>query len=73
MFKGGDQSTEHNIVEAPCGVVGFYSENGEPRSSAVAVGAGSSVYIYKNMRPHFKYCLPYLDAHPKEREVSQFQ
>ncbi|XP_011313154.1 Bardet-Biedl syndrome 1 protein [Fopius arisanus] len=69
VYKNGDPVTEHNIMESPCGVVGFYSENAEPRSAAVAVGAGSSIYIYKNMRPHFKYCLPYLDAHPKEREI----
>lgn len=69
VFKGGDQITEHNIVEAPCGVVGIYTENAEPRSAVVAIGAGASVFIYKNMKPHFKYCLPHLDPHPKEREV----
>ncbi|XP_015609578.1 Bardet-Biedl syndrome 1 protein homolog [Cephus cinctus] len=69
VFKGGDQITEHSMIDPPCGVVGFYSENGEPQSALLAVGAGSSVYIYKNMRPHFKYCLPYMDAHPKEREI----
>ncbi|XP_011691082.1 PREDICTED: Bardet-Biedl syndrome 1 protein isoform X1 [Wasmannia auropunctata] len=69
VYKGGDQITEHNMVDPPCGVVGFYTENGEPRSSVVAVGAGASVYIFKNMRPFFKYCLPHIDAHPKEREI----
>ena len=72
MYKGGDQITEHNMIEPPCGIVGFYTENGEPRSSVVAVGAGASVYIFKNMRPFFKYCLPHIDAHPKEREVLIF-
>lgn len=71
VFKGGDQITEHSMLEPPCGVVGFYCENNEPGTAAVAVAAGSSLYIYKNMRPHFKYCLPYLDAHPKEREVKK--
>ncbi|XP_051171319.1 Bardet-Biedl syndrome 1 protein homolog isoform X2 [Leptopilina boulardi] len=69
VFKEETQVTEHNMIDAPCGVVGFYSENGNPRSAAVAVGAGASVFIFKNMRPHFKFCLPYLDAHPKEREI----
>lgn len=69
VFKVGDKISEHVMVEPPCGLVGFYTENGEPRSAALAVAAGSSVFIYKNMRPHFKYCLPHLDAHPKEREV----
>ena len=61
------------MVEPPCGLVGFYTENGEPRSAALAVGAGSNVFIYKNMRPHFKFCLPHLDAHPKEREVKRLK
>ncbi|EFN86690.1 Bardet-Biedl syndrome 1 protein homolog [Harpegnathos saltator] len=69
VYKGGDQVTEHNMVDPPCGIVGFYTENGEPRSSVVAVGAGASVYVFKNMRPFFKYCLPHIDAHPKEREI----
>ncbi|XP_076676862.1 BBSome complex member BBS1-like isoform X2 [Andrena cerasifolii] len=69
VYKGGDQITEHSMVYPPCGVVGFYTENGEARSSVVAVGAGSSVYIFKNMRPYFKYRLPHVDVHPKEREI----
>ncbi|XP_029177089.1 protein dispatched-like [Nylanderia fulva] len=69
VYKGGDQVTEHNMMDPPCGVVGFYTENGEHRSSVIAVGAGASVYIFKNMRPFFKYCLPHIDAHPKEREI----
>jgi len=60
------------MVDPPCGVVGFYTENGEHRSSVTAVGAGDSVYIFKNMRPFFKYCLPHIEAHPKEREVYIF-
>ncbi|XP_053981341.1 Bardet-Biedl syndrome 1 protein homolog isoform X1 [Hylaeus anthracinus] len=69
VYKGGDQITEHSMMDLPCGVVGFYTENGEPRSSVLAVGASSSVYIFKNMRPYFKYCLPTIDVHPKEREI----
>lgn len=57
------------MVDAPCGVAGFYTENGESKSAVLAAGAGSSVYIFKNLRPFFKYCLPHLEAHPKEREV----
>lgn len=60
------------MMDPPCGVVGLYTENGESRSCVVAVGAGANVYVYKNMRPFFKYCLPYIDAHPKEREVCVF-
>ena len=69
VFKEWNQVTEHNMIDVPCGVAGFHSENGDPRSAAFVVGAGSSIYVFKNMRPHFKYCLPYLDPHFKEKEV----
>ncbi|KAK0161845.1 hypothetical protein PV327_008253 [Microctonus hyperodae] len=69
VFSGGDQVSEHNLTGPACGVVGFYTENGNSRSAVVAVALGANVFIYKNMKPHFKYCLPYLDAHPKEREI----
>ncbi|XP_034948798.1 protein dispatched [Chelonus insularis] len=69
VFKGGEQINEIPVLEPPCGVVGFYTENNELRSAVVAVGSAASVFIYKNMKPHFKYNLPCLDAHPKEREI----
>ncbi|XP_020708070.2 Bardet-Biedl syndrome 1 protein homolog isoform X2 [Athalia rosae] len=69
VYKGGDPITEHHLGDCPSGVVGFYSENRELESAALAVAAGSSVYIYKNMRPYFKYCLPPIEPHPREREI----
>ncbi|XP_066585780.1 Bardet-Biedl syndrome 1 protein homolog isoform X2 [Prorops nasuta] len=69
VYNGSDQITEHVMLEPPCGIVSFYTENGEPRSAVLAVGAGSSIFIFKNMRPFFKYCLPHVEAHPKEREI----
>lgn len=69
VYKGGDPVTEHKLGDCPSGIVGFYAENGEHGSAALAVAAGSSVYIYKNMRPYFKYCLPHIEAHSQEREV----
>ncbi|XP_008208801.1 Bardet-Biedl syndrome 1 protein homolog isoform X1 [Nasonia vitripennis] len=69
VFKGADQATEHAMTDVPCSVVGFYTENGEKKSAALAIGAGSSVFIYKNMRPHFKFCLPQLSAHPREQDI----
>ncbi|XP_046747357.1 Bardet-Biedl syndrome 1 protein homolog isoform X2 [Diprion similis] len=69
VYKGGDLVSQHNLGDCPSGLVGFYSENGEHGSAALAVAAGSSVYVYKNMRPYFKYCLPPMDAHAGEREI----
>jgi Bardet-Biedl syndrome 1 protein len=41
----------------------------EPRIPAVAVASGSHIYIYKNMRPYFKFTLPTLEIHTTEKEL----
>ena len=41
----------------------------EPRIPAVAVASGSHIYIYKNMRPYFKFTLPTLEIHSTEKEL----
>lgn len=53
----------------PSAIVGFYTENDEPRSAVLAAAGSSSVYIFKNMRPYFKYCLPSLIANQEEQDV----
>jgi Bardet-Biedl syndrome 1 protein len=35
----------------------------------VAVASGSHIYIYKNMRPYFKFTLPTLEIHTSEKEL----
>lgn len=44
-------------------------DQNEPRIPAVAVASGSHIYIYKNMRPYFKFTLPTLDIHPTEKDL----
>ena len=44
-------------------------DNTEPRIPAVAVASGPHIYIYKNMRPYFKFTLPTLEIHPAEKEL----
>ena len=71
IFKEADQMTEYAMKDVPCAVLSFYTENGENKSAALAVAAGTSMFIFKNMKPHFKYSLPQLNAHPKEQDVRQ--
>lgn len=70
VFKGADEVTHQSVSEVPSSVVGFYTENSEKKSAALAIGAGSSVFIFKNMRPHFKFCLPQINSHHREQDVS---
>ena len=38
-------------------------------SPAIAVASGPYIYVYKNLRPYFKFTLPPLDIHPVEQDL----
>lgn len=40
-----------------------------PRTPAIAVAAGSHVYVYRNLRPYFKFTLPSVDIASGELDV----
>ena len=40
-----------------------------PPIPAIAVASASHIYIYKNLRPYFKFTLPTLDILPAEKEI----
>ena len=61
--------SENTIIDLPTGVVAFHMDQNQPLIPAVAVASGSHIYIYKNMRPYFKFTLPTLDIHPAEKEL----
>ena len=41
----------------------------EPKVPAIAVASGTQIYIYKNLKPYFKFQLPSLEVHPVEKEL----
>ena len=69
VYKGTQMISENTIIDLPTGVVAFHMDQTEPLIPAVAVASGSHIYIYKNMRPYFKFTLPTLDIHPSEKEL----
>lgn len=38
-------------------------------NAAIAVASGSYIYIYKNLRPYFKFTLPALSINAAEKDV----
>ena len=44
-------------------------DQSEPRIPAIAVASGTQIFIYKNMKPYFKFQLPSLQVHPVEKEL----
>jgi Bardet-Biedl syndrome 1 protein len=37
--------------------------------AAIAVASGPFIYVYKNLRPYFKFTLPTLDVNPTEQDL----
>lgn len=46
----------------------FISETTAPRLPSLAVAAGSCIYIYRNLRPYYKFVLPPEDVNTEEQE-----
>lgn len=60
---------ETPLLDLPTGVCTFYMDTTDPRTPAVAVASGSFVYIYKNLRPYFKFTLPSLELNSTEADL----
>lgn len=71
VFRGTSLLSESFLLDLPSGLVSFFMDLNEPRVPALAVASGPCLYVYKNLRPYFKFTLPGLDPNPLEQEVWQ--
>ncbi|XP_013391721.1 Bardet-Biedl syndrome 1 protein homolog [Lingula anatina] len=69
VYKGTNLVSENTLIDLPTGVATFYMDQNEPRTPAVAVASGPYMYVYKNLRPYFKFTLPSLEINPLEQDV----
>ncbi|KAF6023937.1 BBS1 [Bugula neritina] len=69
VFKGGNLMTENTLIDLPTGVVSFYMDQNMPRTPAIAVASGPHIFVYKNMRPYFKFTLPVLEVNAVEEDL----
>ncbi|XP_068161369.1 Bardet-Biedl syndrome 1 protein [Antennarius striatus] len=69
VFRGTALLSESALLDLPCGLVAFFMDLHEPRAPALAVASGPSLYVYKNLRPYFKFTLPSLDLNPLEQDL----
>lgn len=69
VYKGTSPVSENMLLDLPTGLVSFLMDQHEPRTPAIAVASGPFIYIYKNLRPFFKFTLPSLEVNPLEQEV----
>ena len=58
VWKGTQMASEHTLVDIPSAATSFYADDQTPRIPALAVAVGPRVFIYRNLRPYFKFTLP---------------
>ncbi len=59
----------HKVLPALLLACVFETDMNTPRTPAIAVAAGSHVYVYRNLRPYFKFTLPSVDIASGELDV----
>ncbi|CAH2324988.1 Bardet-Biedl syndrome 1 [Pelobates cultripes] len=69
VYKGTSMMSENSLLDLPTGIATFLMDQNEPRTPAVAVASGPFIYVYKNLRPYFKFTLPAMEVNPLEKEV----
>ncbi|GFR47769.1 hypothetical protein Agub_g9536 [Astrephomene gubernaculifera] len=71
VWKGTQKASEHQLLDTPVAICSYISENTAPRLPALAVAAGSNIYIYRNLRPYYKFPLPPENVNTEEQDVWQ--
>lgn len=67
VYRGTALMSESTLLDLPAGLVAFFMDLHEPRIPAVAVASGPCIYVYKNLRPYFKFTLPGLEVNTLEQ------
>ncbi|KAF0715103.1 hypothetical protein AaE_011407 [Aphanomyces astaci] len=69
MYKGSTLMSEQALLGVPVALSVYFSESTRPRTPSIAVASGPSIYIYRNMRPYYKFAIPVLDVDPEEDKL----
>ncbi|XP_012580584.1 PREDICTED: Bardet-Biedl syndrome 1 protein [Condylura cristata] len=69
VLKGPTVLSESPLPALPAAAATFLMEQHEPRTPALAIASGPCVYVYKNLRPYFKFSLPQLPTNPLEQDL----
>ncbi|CAI9730782.1 Bardet-Biedl syndrome 1 protein homolog isoform X1 [Octopus vulgaris] len=69
VFQGTTLIHESTLLDLPNGVVSFYMDTHEPRTPAIAVCSGPFIYVFKNLRPYYKFSMPTIDIDPSEQDL----
>ncbi|GAX73330.1 hypothetical protein CEUSTIGMA_g784.t1 [Chlamydomonas eustigma] len=69
VWKGTQKAADHALLDAPVAIASFVSELTAPRLPSLAVASGAHIYIYRNLRPYYKFTLPPEDVNTEEQDL----
>ncbi len=69
VYRGTVLQSENILVDIPAGICVFHIDNNEPQTPSIAVASGAYLYIYKNMKPFYKFSLPALEVNNLENDA----
>ena len=67
IYKGTTLLSENMLLAAPVSVCVFYPD--AKKAPSVGVAAGPFVFIYRNLRPYYKFSLPLVVVGGKDSET----
>jgi Bardet-Biedl syndrome 1 protein len=69
VWKGTAKASEHALLDVPVAITSFITDGPAPRLPTLAVAAGPNVYMFRSLRPFYKFTLPAGDITPLEDAV----
>ncbi|CAN0169320.1 unnamed protein product, partial [Discosporangium mesarthrocarpum] len=69
VYKGKNTLAELSLLAEPTGLCYYHGEADGDRPPAIAVVAGPYIFIYRNLRPYYKFTAPLVAPSAREEEL----
>ncbi len=71
ILSGTSLFSEHLLLDTPVALCCYHMDEASTHIPVVAVASGSHIFIYRNLRPYYKFTLPPLPVDSREIEIWQ--
>eukprot|EP00519_Triparma_laevis_P002041 CAMPEP_0182517722 /NCGR_PEP_ID=MMETSP1321-20130603/42803_1 /TAXON_ID=91990 /ORGANISM="Bolidomonas sp., Strain RCC1657" /LENGTH=477 /DNA_ID=CAMNT_0024725487 /DNA_START=120 /DNA_END=1549 /DNA_ORIENTATION=+ len=69
VYKGTSVVSEHQLLDQPVSMCVFYTSDSSSSTPAIGIAGGPYVFIYRHLRPYFKFTLPFVDLDPQDESI----
>eukprot|EP00877_Chromochloris_zofingiensis_P001275 jgi/Chrzof1/11148/Cz05g25190.t1 len=69
VWKGTHKSSENALLDVPVAITSFIADSTQPKVPALAVACGAHIYMFRNLRPFYKFVLPTEPTNTEEQNI----